>query len=52
MLMTNIKKWASNGNWVELDLDLCAGSGECVEVCPACQGGCLYEAILNHFAWQ
>jgi len=33
--MPNKKKWSSNGNWVEVDLDLCAGSGECVEVCPA-----------------
>ena len=35
MIMPNKKKWSSNGNWVEVDLDLCAGSGECVEVCPA-----------------
>ena len=20
--------------WVEIDLDLCTGSGECVDVCP------------------
>lgn len=35
MFMATIKKWSSNGNWVEVDWDLCAGSGECVEVCPA-----------------
>jgi NAD-dependent dihydropyrimidine dehydrogenase PreA subunit len=35
MIMPNKKKWSSNGNWVEVDLDLCAGSGECVEVCPS-----------------
>jgi len=33
--MVNIKKWSSNGNWVEINWDLCAGSAECVEVCPA-----------------
>jgi NAD-dependent dihydropyrimidine dehydrogenase PreA subunit len=33
--MTTGRKWTSNGNWVEIDLDLCVGSGECVEVCPA-----------------
>ena len=33
--MPNVKKWEANDHWVEIDLDLCAGSGECVEVCPA-----------------
>jgi NAD-dependent dihydropyrimidine dehydrogenase PreA subunit len=33
--MPNIKKWEVNGHWVEINLDLCVGSGECVDVCPA-----------------
>jgi len=32
--MTDIKKWESEGHWVEVDLDLCIGAGECVRVCP------------------
>lgn len=26
--MSKIKKWSSNGNWVEIDLNLCMGSCE------------------------
>jgi NAD-dependent dihydropyrimidine dehydrogenase PreA subunit len=33
--MTNIKKWEDNGNWVEIDLDLCSGVSECVNICPS-----------------
>ncbi len=33
--MTDIKKWEDNGNWVEVDLDLCVGAEECINVCPA-----------------
>ncbi len=33
--MTNIKKWEDNENWVEVDLDLCIGAAECVNVCPS-----------------
>ena len=33
--MLNIKKWELNEYWVEINLDLCVGSGECVDVCPA-----------------
>ena len=33
--MTNIKKWGNSENWVEIDLDLCSGIGECVNVCPS-----------------
>lgn len=33
--MPALKRWEEEDNWVEIDLDLCAGSGECVEVCPA-----------------
>lgn len=33
--MTNVKKWEENNHWVEIDLDLCKASGECVSVCPA-----------------
>ncbi|MBY9008031.1 MAG: ferredoxin family protein [Candidatus Lokiarchaeota archaeon] len=32
--MTNIKKWEDNDHWVEIDLDLCIGAGDCIEVCP------------------
>jgi len=28
------KKWESNDHWVEINLDLCQGAGDCVEVCP------------------
>lgn len=31
----NIKKWEDNESWVEVDLDLCVGAAECVNVCPA-----------------
>ena len=30
-----MKKWEDNNHWVEIDLDLCMASGECVSVCPA-----------------
>ena len=33
--MSNIKKWDEGENYVEIDLDLCIGSGECTNVCPA-----------------
>ncbi len=33
--MTNIRKWEENENWVEIDLDLCTGVAECINVCPA-----------------
>ena len=33
--MTNIKKWEDNEHWVEIDLDLCVGAAECVNVCPS-----------------
>ena len=33
--MTNVKKWEDNQNWVEIDLDLCVGAAECVNICPA-----------------
>ena len=32
--MVNIKRWEDDDKWVEIDLDLCTGSGECVDVCP------------------
>ena len=32
--MVKIKKWENEGHWVEVDLDLCIGAGECVRVCP------------------
>lgn len=33
--MTNVKKWEDNQNWVEIDLDLCEGAAECVNICPS-----------------
>lgn len=35
LFMTDIKKWEEDNHWVEIDLDLCMGTGECVSVCPA-----------------
>ena len=33
--MSNIKKWEKKiDHWIEVDLDLCNGSGECAEICP------------------
>ena len=32
--MVNIKKWEEEEHWVEIDLDLCVGAAECVNVCP------------------
>jgi len=32
--MAKIKKWENEGHWVEVNLDLCIGAGECVNVCP------------------
>jgi NAD-dependent dihydropyrimidine dehydrogenase PreA subunit len=32
--MTDIKKWEDNDIWVEIDLDLCIGAEECINVCP------------------
>lgn len=33
--MVNIKKWEEQEHWVEIDLDLCVGAAECIDVCPA-----------------
>jgi NAD-dependent dihydropyrimidine dehydrogenase PreA subunit len=32
--MSSIKKWEEDEHWVEINLDLCQASGECVSVCP------------------
>ena len=32
--MPNVKRWEENEHWVEINLDLCKASGECVNVCP------------------
>jgi NAD-dependent dihydropyrimidine dehydrogenase PreA subunit len=32
--MSNVKKWEETDHWVEIDLDLCNGMGECVNICP------------------
>jgi len=32
--MTDIKKYEDNDHWVEINLDLCIGVGECVKACP------------------
>lgn len=32
--MANIKKWEDGEHWVEIDLTLCVGAAECVNICP------------------
>ena len=32
--MTKIKKWEGNDHRVEIDLDLCVGAADCIDVCP------------------
>jgi NAD-dependent dihydropyrimidine dehydrogenase PreA subunit len=32
--MGTLTRWEENDHWVEINLDLCIGSAECVEVCP------------------
>ena len=32
--MSNIKNWNEGENYVEIDLDLYNGSGECMSICP------------------
>jgi NAD-dependent dihydropyrimidine dehydrogenase PreA subunit len=32
--MSNLKQWKEGENSVEIDLDLCNGSGECTNICP------------------
>ena len=32
--MDNIKKWEELDHWVEINLDLCRGAEDCVEICP------------------
>ena len=32
--MSKIKKWEEEDHWVEIDLDLCKASNECVNICP------------------
>jgi len=29
-----MKRWEENEHWVEINLDLCKASGECVAICP------------------
>ena len=33
--MTKVKKWEDDENWVEINLDLCVGAAECVNICPS-----------------
>jgi NAD-dependent dihydropyrimidine dehydrogenase PreA subunit len=33
--MVDVKKWKENENWVKINLDLCMGIAECVNVCPS-----------------
>jgi NAD-dependent dihydropyrimidine dehydrogenase PreA subunit len=32
--VANIRKWEDDDLWVEIDLDLCKGAGDCADVCP------------------
>jgi NAD-dependent dihydropyrimidine dehydrogenase PreA subunit len=29
-----LTRWDDGEHWVEIDLELCQGAGDCVEVCP------------------
>jgi NAD-dependent dihydropyrimidine dehydrogenase PreA subunit len=33
--MSNVKRWEEADQWVEIDVGLCTGAGQCVDVCPA-----------------
>ena len=33
--MSNVKRWEEADQWVEIDLGLCNGAGQCADVCPA-----------------
>ena len=32
--MSNIKKWNEGENFVEINIELCTGSSECINICP------------------
>ena len=32
--MSNVKRWEEADQWVEIDLSLCNGAGNCADVCP------------------
>ncbi len=32
--MADVKRWEAGDSWVEIDMDLCTGIGECVDSCP------------------
>ena len=32
--MANVKRWESGDKWIEVDLDLCVGAGNCENICP------------------
>jgi NAD-dependent dihydropyrimidine dehydrogenase PreA subunit len=32
--VVNIKKWEDQDHWVEINLDLCVGAADFVDVCP------------------
>ena len=33
--MSNIKRWEDAGQWIEVDMDLCKGAGNCALACPS-----------------
>ena len=33
--MTDVRRWGEDDSFVEIDLDLCQGAAECVDVCPS-----------------
>ena len=32
--MVEVRKWEDQDHWVEIELDLCVGAADCVDVCP------------------
>jgi NAD-dependent dihydropyrimidine dehydrogenase PreA subunit len=33
--MTNLKRWEDANQWIEVDMDLCTGAGDCANACPS-----------------
>jgi len=33
--MSNVKRWQEGDQWIEVDMDLCSGAGDCANACPS-----------------